>query len=89
MKPRLAHVLRGAEYKFFFRAPKNRKHLGTCDIDSKEIEIKPGLSEADCLDCFIHEALHACMPDITDEAIDETATSIAKLLIKLGYRKEQ
>ena len=37
------------------------------------------------MDCMIHEALHACFPDIDDAAVDESATSIAKFLTRAGY----
>jgi len=81
------HVFRGKKYKIFFRPPKNRKHLGTCDFDVREIEIRPNLEGKERLDCIIHEALHACFPDIDDDAIDETGTSISDLLIKFGYKE--
>lgn len=82
------HIFRGFRFKIFFRSPKNRNHLGTCDIGKKEIEIKPTLEGEEELDCLIHEALHACLPDIDDDAVDDTATSIAKFLVRLGYERK-
>jgi len=84
-----SHVFRNKRYKIFFRNPKNRNHLGTCDDWEKEIEIKPTLKGEMELDCIIHESLHACFPDINDDAVDETATSVAKLLIRMGYSREK
>jgi len=40
------------------------------------------------LDTIIHEALHACYPDMGERAVDETGTSIAGLLWRLGWRKD-
>jgi len=82
------HVFRDKRFKIFFRNPKNRNHLGTCDFEYKEIEIKPSLKGEEELDCMIHEALHACFPDLDDMAVDESSTSIAKFLLRAGYRRE-
>jgi hypothetical protein len=84
-----SHVFRGKRFKVIFKAPKNRNHIGICDYEAKEIKINPKIDEAEILDCIIHEALHACLPDISDDAIDESATSVAKLLWKLGYRGDK
>jgi len=81
------HLFRGRRFKIFFRAPKNKNHLGTCDQFEQEIEIRPTIKGEEELDCLIHESLHACFPDIDDVAIDETANSIAKFLMRLGYRR--
>lgn len=80
-----SHLFRGRRFKIFFKSPKNKNHLGTCDDGAQEIEIRPTISGEEELDCIIHESLHACFPDIHDAAIDGTATSIAKLLTRLGY----
>ena len=40
------------------------------------------------LDTIIHESLHACFPDTGESAIDETGTSVAELLWRLGWRKQ-
>ena len=86
VKPQ-THIFRGKKYKIFFRNPSNRTHLGTCDYAAKEIEVRPTLDSKDKLDVIIHESLHACFADIEDDAISETATTIANLLMKLGYKK--
>ena len=83
------HIFRGKRFKIFFRSPRNRNHLGTCDVGEKEIEIEPTLKGETELDCLIHESLHACLPDTCDDSVNETATTIAKFLIKLGYTKEK
>ena len=35
----------------------------------------------------VHEALHACIPDLSETPVRETADAISKLLWKLGYRR--
>jgi hypothetical protein len=34
----------------------------------------------------LHECLHAAFPDLAEEAVDESATAIAKILHRLGCR---
>ena len=40
------------------------------------------------LDTIIHESLHACLWDLDEEAISESAADVARLLWRLGWRKE-
>jgi len=57
-------------------------------VKHKFIKIDNGLAGLHRLNVIIHESLHACIWDMDEEAIDETASSVASLLWKLGYRKE-
>ena len=64
--------------------------LGFCDHEGERgkpmtIGIKDGLSELEEQDTTIHEALHAAYPDLSEEAIDETATDLARLLLARGF----
>ena len=64
--------------------------FGFCDREGERgkpmtIGIKDGLSELDELDTTIHEALHASYPDLSEEAINETATDLARLLLARGF----
>ena len=64
--------------------------FGFCDRDGERgqpmtIGIKDGLGELDELDTTIHEALHAAYPDLCEEAIDEAATDLARLLLARGF----
>jgi hypothetical protein len=43
--------------------------------------------EIDLMDTVIHEVLHAIRPELSEEAVLETGTTIAKALWKLNYRK--
>jgi len=63
---------------------------GECD-DPKyakpEIWVKRSLTPIDLMDTVIHEVLHAIRPELSEEAVLETATTVAKALWKLNYRK--
>jgi hypothetical protein len=39
------------------------------------------------MDTLIHEALHCIRPELDEAAVADTATDIARLLWKLGYRQ--
>ena len=63
---------------------------GFCDHEGERgqpmtIGIKDGLSELEELDTTIHEGLHASYPDLSEEAIDEAATDLARLLLARGF----
>lgn len=83
--PRVAR-LRGKRFKL--------KHLpkmvdfGMCDDSKEEMRIWLRLDQPpkDFLETVIHEALHGCLPDITEEAVTETAEDIAGMLWRYGYR---
>jgi len=66
-----------------------RSTLGLCDWASRTITIstsKRVKGELE-LDTICHEILHAAMPDLGEDAIEETASDIARVLTKLGYRR--
>ena len=58
------------------------------DTPQKRILIALNQNQIDILDTVIHECLHACYPDLDEEAITESATGIAKVLFRMGYRLE-
>ena len=63
---------------------------GVCDdpaSEGKEMVLMGTGGERDVLDGFIHESLHACLWDLSEDAVGETAGAIARLLLKLGYRR--
>ena len=57
-------------------------------VPSKEIRVALQQTSVDVIDTLIHELLHAALPDISEEAIAETATDIARVLHRLGVRVE-
>ena len=63
---------------------------GECDHPANakpEIWVKRSLKPIDMMDTIIHELIHAIRPELSEEAVLETATTIAKALWKLKYRK--
>jgi hypothetical protein len=52
------------------------------------IEIRRSLSEPNLLDTVIHEVLHAARPELDETAVDQTATSIARALYQMGWRRK-
>jgi len=60
--------------------------LGICIYSDKTIHVpKEGETLVD-LDVILHEGLHACT-ELDEQAVDETASSLALLLWRLGWRK--
>ena len=68
------------------------KYVGECDPPEKakpEIWVKRTQKPIDLMDTIIHEVLHAVRPELSEEAVLDTATTIAKALWKLNYRKQE
>ena len=49
--------------------------------------MKRSLKPLDLMDTIIHEVVHAVRPELSEEAVIETANAISKALWKLNYRK--
>ena len=67
------------------------KHPGECHAPwkkNKQILINKNVKSGSlaALDVMCHELLHACVWDLSEETIRETATSVAKVLYDLGAR---
>ena len=63
---------------------------GRCDPPDrphKTISIARRLRGERQLDVLLHELLHACNWQLDEEHITQTATDIARVLWRLGYRK--
>lgn len=82
-------VVRGKKWDLrFTRVPNDAD--GFCDpptATNKRIRISHSLKDEALLNTTIHELLHAAMWDHAEEAVNETATDIANVLWRLGYRK--
>ena len=78
-------LCRGIRYKIVWESP-GEDLLGTCDDrsgKSPEIWIDPNQSDSQIVDTLIHEILHACLPDLSEDAVTETATVIARAIRRL------
>ena len=78
--------IRGRYYTLRFGRPITGA-VGHYDPDAKELVVSPRLKGEHRADCIIHELLHAALPDLDEAAVDETATDIARVLWRLGYRE--
>jgi hypothetical protein len=80
-------LLRGKAWKVRNLARLLPGTLGMCDYSARTLYIPVDGDTETEFDVCIHEALHACLPDLGETAVDETATSIARLLWRLQWRK--
>ena len=51
------------------------------------MRFNPKLKGLRKLEMFLHEPLHACLWDLDEEAVEETARDMARFLWRMGYRK--
>lgn len=77
------------DFRYVKRVPKDCvAHCDDPTVKAKRIRVLSSLRDEERLDATIHEALHAAHWDLSEEAINATATDLARLLWKLGYRQE-
>ena len=82
-------TVRGRRWRLEFARLKNMR--GVCDspdMQDRRIRIAKRLEGEEQLDVTLHELLHAALWDLDEEAVDETATDLARVLWKLGWRRE-
>lgn len=53
---------------------------------TRKILIDSRLTGRSRLETEVHEALHACFPQVSEETITEAGADIARILWSLGYR---
>jgi hypothetical protein len=76
---------RGKPYRVTFsKLPPDR--LGQCDFNRGKIKVSKALRGLALMDTEVHEALHACFPDLCEEAVEESARDITSYLWRRGYR---
>ena len=74
--------------------PRSRRRgwFGQCtdpDAPHRTITIESGHKPITELDTIIHEALHASLAPLDEQYVRQTATDIARLLWRLGWRKTE
>jgi hypothetical protein len=82
------HKIRGHQYIIREKPAHVKDRYGDCDppdCPHKSIRIKLGNAPI-ALVTQIHEVLHACSWDMSEEAIDDMAVSVGSFLWKLGWR---
>ena len=83
-------IVRGHRWKMIFRERLASGACGECDPvgqPGKQIVVSTLQTPTDVLDTVIHELLHAALPDLCEESVEETATAIAVVLHRLGATK--
>ena len=86
----MTHTFRGKRYRIILNEYLGRDY-GLCDNPNrkeKSIKLNRNLDEKQLLAFAIHEALHACLWDLDEQAIDSSSADIARFLYRLGFRKE-
>jgi len=83
-------VIRGKTYTIVLESLPRLN--GSCDSPARakpKITINPKLkNDKELLTVLIHEMLHACFWDMSEEAVKESADSMANVLYRLGARIE-
>ncbi|MCE2874533.1 MAG: hypothetical protein LW625_02680 [Planctomycetaceae bacterium] len=51
------------------------------------IQLRRALRGYRAMDVLVHEVLHAARPELDEQAVEATATAIARALWKAGYRR--
>ena len=77
--------IRGKQYRVEFRRALPNSDGHACRL-RKEIVVSPRLKGERKLEVIIHELLHICFWDLDESAIEESASDIARVLTRLGYR---
>jgi len=89
MKPIKTVNLRGKRFAISRPRRLQADTLGWCRTHGKpKIAVAYSLNGVEELEILIHEMLHGCYWDMDEEAISDTAESIAIALWRLGYKKE-
>jgi len=83
-----AHVFMGAVWGIMRVSKLRRKLLGLCDPETKTLYIPIEGDTYDELYAIVHEAIHACFDFMSEEWVEAAAASIATLLWRLGWRKQ-
>ena len=83
--------MRGKVWRLEFVPRLDNGAYGECDEPDrpqKGIRIATNQSKADMMDTLIHETLHACLPDLSEDAVHDTASDISTVLTRLGAKIE-
>lgn len=88
MKPIKSHKFRSGVWRI---ADSKKMCKGECEEPGvKYKEMRVPLSGYDCLntlDTIVHESIHACLWDLDENCVGETANAISSFLWRIGYRK--
>ena len=88
MKPVRTHTFSGQRYRIEIVV---LRHVEG-DIDQprtkgKTIRIKKGLRGVQLLEVLVHEALHACFPELSEEAVERAGHDISTFVHRHGFQQ--
>ena len=83
-----SHTFRGQRWKIVEAVPDQGGECQAPFIKNREMCIPAMGHKLVDLDTIIHESLHACIWDLDEEAVHESAKDIARILWRLGWRSE-
>lgn len=72
-----------------FTHKRNRNCWGKAYCDEWRIEIDPELEDRTHMDIALHEGLHILFPYLPEDVVNNAGITLADLLWRLGYRREQ
>ena len=81
--------LRGKRIRVVWRNLAKEDVLGLAHQDQALIEMDTNMDEKLTTDTLIHEALHVCLPDFDEDAINEIAADIATMLDRADLIKTE
>lgn len=81
-------LIDGKVWKWLYKSLRKQKALGLCDWDAKTVTICTSNDGLERLDVELHEALHALQGFASEEHTELVATTLAKILWQLGYRRQ-
>ena len=67
------------------RYPRDRD--GDCDWSKRQIRIAANLVGLQLMDALLHELLHARFPDLSEDVVEELASTQAAILRREGFRQ--
>ena len=85
-KKKLVVTLRGKKVEIVYGTV-SKDADGTYAPEEKKIVVSKSVKGVRVLEVEIHEALHACFPDASEESVTETAEDLGAMLWEMGYRK--
>lgn len=84
----MRHTFNGRLYRVRSQSGLDNRTLAQCDHGRRVIQIPVDGDTQNELDWIIHESLHASMPYLAEGEVGKTATCVARLLWRLGWRNE-
>lgn len=83
--------IRGKVWDLRYVPTLGKKTWGDCDEPDqpkKQIRVSREAKGVNELETLIHELFHCAYPDLREEAVEEGIADVARILWKLGWRKQ-